>query len=99
MGEGGKREREREFIAEEEGKEKWHMCVADGMRMGPTSPKRLPVLEEPGGETRSPLVRMDTMLAMEVPCHSRRWFPMSSSFSLSDSPGRDTLYTAFTLHP
>ena len=78
-----------------------HYCIkADiwkltEIRLSPTFPKDHPEREASGGAILRPCWRIPIMLAVLVPCHSRRWLPGTPQLAKrSASPERETLKTA-----
>jgi len=62
-----------------------------------TFPRDQPERDASGGAILRPCCRIPIMLAVLVPCHSRRWFPGTPQFfKRSASPNRETLKTAST---
>jgi len=63
----------------------------------PTFPKDHPERDASGGAILRPCCRIPIMLAVLVPCHSRRWLPGTPQLAKrSASPERETLKTAPT---
>ena len=62
-----------------------------------TFPRDQPERDASGGAILRPCCRIPIMLAVLVPCHSRRWFPGTPQFfKRSAFPNRETLKTAST---
>ena len=79
------------------------MCVATfgveelSLATTQTFPRDQPERDASGGAILRPCCRIPIMLAVLVPCHSRRWFPGTPQFfKRSASPNRETLKTAST---
>lgn len=79
------------------------MCVATfrveqlALATAQTFPRDQPERDASGGAILRPCCRIPIMLAVLVPCHSRRWFPGTPQFfKRSASPNRETLKTAST---